>query len=155
MLERSSTDALGWIAGNDLFRRVRGKDRRREEDLVAPNESVLLQPVSASGRVIATGSLSRGNYSVNSTGLTIEEVQAAEANNATASEHSNTSNAPSSLQESTSSIPDSKVEPRTLSFAELKELIEQGKTDQIPNNRVIPNDLSVCLEARRLHCAYN
>ena len=36
-------------------------------------------------------------------------------------------------------------EPRTLSFAELKELIEQGKTDQIPNNRVIPNDLNVSL----------
>lgn len=34
-------------------------------------------------------------------------------------------------------------EPRVLSFAELKELIEQGKTDQIPNNRVIPNELSV------------
>ncbi|KAI0795555.1 hypothetical protein C8Q75DRAFT_456411 [Abortiporus biennis] len=33
-------------------------------------------------------------------------------------------------------------EPRTLTFAELKELIEQGKTDQIPNNRVIPNDLN-------------
>ncbi|KAI0826085.1 hypothetical protein BC629DRAFT_1586932 [Irpex lacteus] len=79
---------------------------------------------------------------VNNTGLTIEEVQAAGANNATASEHSDTSNAPSSLQEPTSSIPDSKVEPRTLSFAELKELIEQGKTDQIPNNRVIPHDLS-------------
>ncbi|GJE98720.1 hypothetical protein PsYK624_149550 [Phanerochaete sordida] len=33
-------------------------------------------------------------------------------------------------------------EPRALSFAELKELIEQGKTDQIPNNRLIPNELS-------------
>ncbi|KAH9941527.1 hypothetical protein B0H21DRAFT_824361 [Amylocystis lapponica] len=33
-------------------------------------------------------------------------------------------------------------EPRTLSFAELKELIEQGKTDQIPNNRTIPNELN-------------
>ena len=34
-------------------------------------------------------------------------------------------------------------EPRALSFAEIKELIEQGKTDQIPNNRVIPDELSV------------
>lgn len=34
-------------------------------------------------------------------------------------------------------------EPRVLTFTELKELIEQGKTDQIPNNRVIPNVLSV------------
>jgi len=33
------------------------------------------------------------------------------------------------------------VGQRTLSFAELKELIESGKTDQIPNNRQIPNDL--------------
>ncbi|KAI0340345.1 hypothetical protein BDW22DRAFT_1334412 [Trametopsis cervina] len=33
-------------------------------------------------------------------------------------------------------------EPRALSLAELKELIEQGKTDQIPNNRVIPDILS-------------
>jgi hypothetical protein len=35
------------------------------------------------------------------------------------------------------------TEPRILTFAEIKELIEQGKTDQIPNNRVIPNDLNV------------
>ncbi|KAH9915755.1 uncharacterized protein B0H18DRAFT_885533 [Fomitopsis serialis] len=33
-------------------------------------------------------------------------------------------------------------EPRTLSFAELKALIEQGKTDQIPNNRQIPDELN-------------
>lgn len=32
---------------------------------------------------------------------------------------------------------------RELTFLELKELIEQGKTDQIPNNRNIPNVLSV------------
>ncbi|KAJ3492018.1 hypothetical protein NLI96_g268 [Meripilus lineatus] len=32
-------------------------------------------------------------------------------------------------------------QPTTLTFAQLKELIEQGKTDQIPNNRTIPNDL--------------
>ncbi|KAH9830617.1 uncharacterized protein C8Q71DRAFT_361185 [Rhodofomes roseus] len=36
----------------------------------------------------------------------------------------------------------SDVEPRTLSFSELKALIEQGKTDQIPNNRQIPNELN-------------
>ncbi|EPS95339.1 hypothetical protein FOMPIDRAFT_1132628 [Fomitopsis schrenkii] len=33
-------------------------------------------------------------------------------------------------------------QPRTLSFAELKALIEEGKTDQIPNNRQIPNVLN-------------
>jgi len=32
-------------------------------------------------------------------------------------------------------------EVRTLTFAELKTLIEQGKTDGIPNNKVIPNVL--------------
>jgi hypothetical protein len=34
-------------------------------------------------------------------------------------------------------------ESRTLTFAELKELIEQGKTDQIPNNRPIPEAINV------------
>ncbi|CAL1709565.1 unnamed protein product [Somion occarium] len=31
---------------------------------------------------------------------------------------------------------------RQLSLAELKVLIESGRTDQIPNNRIIPNDLN-------------
>ena len=34
-------------------------------------------------------------------------------------------------------------ETRILTFAELKVLIEEGKTDLIPNNRVIPETLSV------------
>ena len=34
-------------------------------------------------------------------------------------------------------------EARTLTFAELKALIDQGKTDGIPNNKVIPNVLNV------------
>ncbi|KAJ3557615.1 hypothetical protein NM688_g1379 [Phlebia brevispora] len=34
------------------------------------------------------------------------------------------------------------AETRILSFAELKALIEQGKTDEIPNNRVIPDVLN-------------
>ncbi|KAI0757191.1 hypothetical protein C8Q80DRAFT_82449 [Daedaleopsis nitida] len=33
-------------------------------------------------------------------------------------------------------------EPQTLSFAQLKELIEQGRTDEIPNNKKIPDILS-------------
>ncbi|KAI8977770.1 hypothetical protein BD414DRAFT_155140 [Trametes punicea] len=33
-------------------------------------------------------------------------------------------------------------EPQMLSFAQLKVLIEQGRTDEIPNNKVIPNVLS-------------
>jgi len=38
-------------------------------------------------------------------------------------------------------------ETRPLTFAELKTLIEQGKTDGIPNNKVIPDTLSVSLIA--------
>ena len=34
-------------------------------------------------------------------------------------------------------------EAHILTFAELKALIEQGKTDGIPNNRLIPNILNV------------
>lgn len=33
-------------------------------------------------------------------------------------------------------------EMRILSFAELKTLIEQGRTDEIPNNRTISNELN-------------
>ncbi|EIW53607.1 uncharacterized protein TRAVEDRAFT_31677 [Trametes versicolor FP-101664 SS1] len=33
-------------------------------------------------------------------------------------------------------------EPQMLSFAQLKALIEQGRTDEIPNNKTIPNVLS-------------
>jgi hypothetical protein len=35
--------------------------------------------------------------------------------------------------------------PRTLTFAELQALIEQGKTDEIPNNKPIPDELNVGL----------
>jgi len=34
-------------------------------------------------------------------------------------------------------------EARTLTFAELKALIEQGKTDGIPNNKLIPDTINV------------
>jgi len=36
-------------------------------------------------------------------------------------------------------------ESRTLTFAELKDLIEEGKTDQIPNNRYISEAINVSL----------
>ncbi|KAI0350880.1 hypothetical protein OH77DRAFT_1430503 [Trametes cingulata] len=36
----------------------------------------------------------------------------------------------------------SEQQPQMLSFAQLKALIEQGRTDEIPNNKVIPNVLS-------------
>lgn len=50
--------------------------------------------------------------------------------------------APSGTPPATTSDSDGS-EIRTLTFAELKALIEQGNTDQIPNNRVIPNELHV------------
>ncbi|KZT63208.1 hypothetical protein DAEQUDRAFT_734081 [Daedalea quercina L-15889] len=43
-------------------------------------------------------------------------------------------------------------EPRTLSFAELKALIEQGKTDQIPNNRQIPDELNQASPSQSTTC---
>jgi hypothetical protein len=33
--------------------------------------------------------------------------------------------------------------PKTLTFAELQTLIEQGKTDEIPNNKHIPDTINV------------
>jgi hypothetical protein len=36
-------------------------------------------------------------------------------------------------------------ENRVLTFAELKELIETGNVDKIPNNKVIPEGLNVCV----------
>ncbi|KAI0088308.1 hypothetical protein BDY19DRAFT_994216 [Irpex rosettiformis] len=76
---------------------------------------------------------------MNNAGLTIEEAVTATA---VGEENNGPSNATPSSDERSSTIPKPDNEPRTLSFAELKELIEQGKTDQIPNNRVIPNELS-------------
>jgi len=43
-------------------------------------------------------------------------------------------------QEVSPSIPEV---PRTLTFAELQSLIEQGKTDEIPNNKHIPDTINV------------
>ena len=42
-------------------------------------------------------------------------------------------------------------EIHTLSFSELRALIEQGKTDGIPNNRLIPNILNVSSIPRSHH----
>lgn len=39
----------------------------------------------------------------------------------------------------------SDAEARILTFAELQELIETGKVDQIPNNKVIPEALNVSI----------
>ncbi len=50
-----------------------------------------------------------------------------------------------SASEATTAQPEVPVEARTLTFAELQALIEQGKTDEIPNNKHIPDALNVGL----------
>ncbi|EAU83975.1 hypothetical protein CC1G_09857 [Coprinopsis cinerea okayama7 len=52
---------------------------------------------------------------------------------------------PSTLEPSASTTEQSSSAPeetRVLTFAELKELIETGKVDQIPNNKIIPEKFS-------------
>jgi hypothetical protein len=46
-------------------------------------------------------------------------------------------------------------ESRTLTFAELKDLIEEGKTDQIPNNRYIPEAINVSLNLFDLDLSFS
>ena len=60
--------------------------------------------------------------------------------------HDSTSDrSPAETNESCQPTTQSDGEPseHILSFAELKELIEQGKTDGIPHNRIIPDELNV------------
>ena len=49
--------------------------------------------------------------------------------------------------------PEGDGESRTLTFAELKDLIEQGKTGDIPNNRIIPEAINVSGHCRTLIAA--
>jgi hypothetical protein len=35
------------------------------------------------------------------------------------------------------------TEPKTLTLAQIKELIEQGRTEEIPNNKEIPHIINV------------
>ncbi|KAI9464000.1 hypothetical protein BJY52DRAFT_1250910 [Lactarius psammicola] len=46
------------------------------------------------------------------------------------------------VEEATTTQPEVPVAARTLTFAELQALIEQGKTDEIPNNKHIPDALN-------------
>ena len=50
-----------------------------------------------------------------------------------------------SVPEATTAQPGVPVAARTLTFTELQALIEQGKTDEIPNNKHIPDALNVGL----------
>lgn len=47
-----------------------------------------------------------------------------------------------SIPDATGAVPEGPVAARTLTFTELQALIEQGKTDEIPNNKHIPNTLN-------------
>ena len=81
--------------------------------------------------------------------ITVDDVLERERARQTGQE----ANAPGANGTTAPTSPVSTDEPRTLSFAELKALIEEGKTDQIPNNRQIPNELNVggcCLTYRVL-----
>jgi hypothetical protein len=46
-------------------------------------------------------------------------------------------------------FPHEKEETRVIKFAELKALIESGREDLIPNNKVIPNALNVSFSPYR------
>lgn len=46
-------------------------------------------------------------------------------------------------KEDKATAPKTNNEARVLTFAELQNLIESGKVDQIPNNKVIPEGLNV------------
>ncbi|RPD54258.1 hypothetical protein L226DRAFT_540024 [Lentinus tigrinus ALCF2SS1-7] len=63
--------------------------------------------------------------------ITVEEARSARA--------ARTATAPSQTPTQASLVEE---EPQTLTFAQLKMLIEQGRTDEIPNNKIIPNVLS-------------
>ncbi|KAJ8481809.1 hypothetical protein ONZ51_g5735 [Trametes cubensis] len=70
--------------------------------------------------------------------ISMEEARIARKRKALG-EQSNPVVPPSASQ---SSNGDSAPEPQMLSLAQLKALIEQGRTDEIPNNKIIPNVLS-------------
>ncbi|KAI0634019.1 hypothetical protein C8Q77DRAFT_1217355 [Trametes polyzona] len=76
--------------------------------------------------------------------LTIDEARRARQNvssvsvaEGTSSRSDNATTAPAQSQSN-----GAEQEPQMLSFAQLKALIEQGRTDEIPNNKVIPDVLS-------------
>jgi len=48
-----------------------------------------------------------------------------------------------------SASPPAPEEPRVLSFQELKDLIESGRVDQIPNNKIIPEKFTVCVRGQK------
>jgi hypothetical protein len=60
-----------------------------------------------------------------------------------AREYEHSRQTPSASQASYEPSLSNEGETRILTFAELKELIESGKTDQIPNNKVISEALNV------------
>ena len=81
-------------------------------------------------------------YSISDVPITLDEARAAKKN----SRNGVISAASTSATTSPQPLPEDQGQ-QTLTFAQLKELIEQGRTDEIPNNKVIPNILSVSSSA--------
>ena len=77
-------------------------------------------------------------YSISDVPITLDDARAAKRN----SRNGVISAASTSATTSPQPLPEDQGQ-HTLTFAQLKELIEQGRTDEIPNNKVIPNILSV------------
>ncbi|TFK25412.1 hypothetical protein FA15DRAFT_590471 [Coprinopsis marcescibilis] len=73
--------------------------------------------------------------------LSMDEARAYELSLQGAQLHASEADTASELATS-QNLTTSEEEPRVLTFAELKELIESGKTDQIPNNKIIPEKFS-------------
>ena len=67
-----------------------------------------------------------------------------------AREYEHSRQAPATSQASSEPSLSNEGETRILTFTELKELIESGKMDQIPNNKVISEALNVRI---LLHCS--
>lgn len=63
---------------------------------------------------------------------------------------SRTASTVSSSSPSASSSTAASHDTRTLTFAELQELIETGKVDQIPNNKLIPEAFNVSMDERKV-----
>lgn len=89
--------------------------------------------------------------SVTGHAITMDEARELEqAQRLTSPDASNSASAPAASSDD--------AEPVVLSFAQLQALIEAGKADQIPNNKIIPDELNVracpCLVSHYLHFTY-
>ena len=85
----------------------------------------------------------REPHRVTGNSITLEDALSFESSSRPAD-----SNRPTEPQQQQQAVAE---EIHTLSFAELKALIEEGKTDGIPNNKLIPNILNVSTPVHSHH----